>query len=301
MGKIIKNAFLEILYFLIRFSGISFFVTRVWTKRKVKIVVYHNPDRKVFEKHIRYLSKRYNFIYINDYIDAMLKGDFKCLPANSLCITIDDGYKENFELLDVINQYNVKPTIYLCSQIINTNRHYWDKECESRLIYDLKKTDNKKRLEILKTESGFQETKEYDKRQSLNLFEINKMKHIVDFQLHSRFHADLCMCSEEEKDQEIRQGKNDLELIIGKPCNHIAYPHGSYNQEVIEAVKVAGLKSGRTIDVGFNDRNTDPFKLRVTGISDDASINKVASQLTGITMFFLYIIRGNFKGRFTKV
>ena len=49
--------------------------------------------------------------------------------------------------------------------------------------------------------------------------------------------------------------------------------------------------------MGWNDRNTDPFRLRITGVTDDASVNLLAAQLSRITGYLRYLSRGSLTGK----
>ena len=65
--------------------------------------------------------------------------------------------------------------------------------------------------------------------------------------------------------------------------NIFAYPNGDYNNYSIECVKLAGYKTARTTDAGWNDKNTHLYKLKVIGISDDADLFKLRFQLSGLS------------------
>ena len=73
-----------------------------------------------------------------------------------------------------------------------------------------------------------------------------------------------------------------MERLTGKPCTAFAYPNGRYGERELELVRGAGFESARTIETGWNDPDTDPFRLRVLGMPDNASLNVVAAQSTGL-------------------
>ena len=101
---------------------------------------------------------------------------------------------------------------------------------------------------------------------------------------------------------EIFTSKKQIEKLTQTECLHFCYPNGDYNDDIIEMVKRAGYHSARTIDVGWNDLDSDPYKLKITGITDDASLNKVIAQLTGIPMFLRYMFKGgSFKGLYKSI
>lgn len=286
---------------LLRYSGIYFIVRSLVSKNKVSIVLYHDPKPEVFYKHIKFLSNKYNFISLDLLVDAIHSKDWSNIPENSIVVTIDDGHSGNFKLLSTIKEFNVKPTIYCCSSIVGTNRCYWWKKVNSSQLQYYKELPNNLRLSELLLNYSFSNTNIYKDRQSLSHKEINEMKHYVSFQSHTRFHPILTCCSTKELCTEISDSRYEIESITGEKCVHFCYPNGDYNDEVIGSVKAAGYRSARTIDVGWNDLNTDPYKLKITGISDNASIDQVIAQLTGITMYMRYAFKGNFKGLYSPI
>ena len=68
----------------------------------------------------------------------------------------------------------MRPTIYICSHLVNTYRKFWleagVQNPESYFRYG-----NRERLAGLAEKYGFEPTKEYAARQALDLTEINKM------------------------------------------------------------------------------------------------------------------------------
>lgn len=292
---------IELFFKFIRYSGIYFFVRSFISKKRVSIVLYHDPKPDVFREHIQFLSERYNFISLDLLVDAIYSKDWSKIPSNSLVVTIDDGHLGNFYLLPIIKEFDVKPTIYCCSSIVCTDRHFWWKEVESRNLKYYKELPNRFRLSELSSSYDFKNTNTYITRQSLSQVEIDEMAPYVSFQSHTRFHPILTCCNIDDLKNEIYESQNEIESITNRCCSHFCFPNGDYDDEVISLVKSAGYKSARTIDVGWNGPSTDPYKLKITGISDSASLNQVAAQLTGITMFIRYAIKGNLKGLYKSI
>lgn len=284
-------------YAIIRYSGLFLLLNKTILRRKVAIVLYHDPKPDVFISHITFLRKYYNFISLDLLVYAIYKKNWEIIPNNSMVVTFDDGHAGNFLLFETIQKYKVHPIFYVCSGIINTNRHFWWKETCSKQVELLKRYTNKNRLTYLKKNYNYEITKEYSDRHALNLEEIKILSQVATFGSHSCFHPILTSCDSEDLNNEIFSSKEMLEKITNKEFLHFCYPNGDYNDYIINQVKKAGYISSRTIDVGWNDINTDPFKLRITGVSDDASINKMVSQLTGITMFLRYLSRGSLQGK----
>jgi peptidoglycan/xylan/chitin deacetylase (PgdA/CDA1 family) len=156
---------------------------------------------------------------------------------------------------------------------------------------------------MLEEHYGFIPTAEYpiDERHALNADEISAMQNHVDFGSHTCFHPVLTTCTDEESSKEISDSKRDIENLVQRQCRHFSYPNGDYGDRELALVESAGYSSARTIDVGWNDRKTDPYRLRITGVSDNASINILAAQLSGVPMFVRHLFAGSITGKHRTV
>ena len=123
----------------------------------------------------------------------------------------------------------------------------------------------------------------------------------VDFGSHSRFHPILTTCSDDECGDEIKESSREIEELTGRSCVHFAYPNGDYGEREIDMLKRAGYVSARTIDLGWNDVNTDPFKLRVLSWRDDMSVNRLAADLSGISGYLGRFRRGSIAGKWHSI
>lgn len=291
-----------VVFFLIRYSGLAALIRFVYARNRVSIVLYHNPAPDDFKRHLEYISRKYNLISLPDLRHAMNIGNMKSIPKYALIVTMDDGWKENFELVPLFMKYGFRPTIFLTSHIVGTNRHYWWTHCPEKEIDHLKVLSGEKRAAILMEKYAFEKNMEFPgDRQALSYDEIHKMKEYVDFGLHTCYHPILPKCSHAEKKEEIFSCVSKVEEVLGYRADTFAYPNGDYDQESIEMLKEAGVKIARSIDAGWNDNLSDPYRLKVTGVSDNASLTKLIAELTGISMFVQYMVYGSFNGKKNKI
>ncbi len=292
-----KRFILSVLYLGLRFSGIAFVIRTLGSRNKVSILMYHNPEPKFFEKHLRFITRWYNPISILDLMEAYETKDFSKLPKYAVVFSFDDGWKENYHLLPIIKKHQIKPIIFLNTSIVNTHRHYWWTECREEEVESLKVKPNQKKLEILRDKYGFYPEKEFPgDRQALDIRELKELKEYVDFGLHTGFHPILTRCNSEEKQKEILDGIGQLERSLDVRFETFSYPNGDYDEECISILNKANIKLARTTDAGWNDEKTNPYKLKVTGVSDNASLNKLVCELAGISMYFQYFFLGSFAG-----
>lgn len=286
---------------VLRFSGLPRLVRTVHARRKVTIILYHDPAPGVFEKHLKYLSRRYRFIGMHDLAAAFERGDGSLIPPRSLIVTFDDGHQGNHALLPLFRKYRLRPTIFLVSRVVDTRRHFWFKHPGVKTS-DYKPHPNARRLELLDLRTGFSQTAEYaDSRHALSAAEIAEMSDAVDFEAHTCFHPVLPACDDDEARREIQDSRTDLEALLGRPVRCFSYPNGDYGEREVRLVREAGYTLARTIDVGWTDLRSDPFRLKITGVTDDASISVLAAQLSGITMYLRYRLGGGRGGHWPQV
>ena len=266
---------------MLRTSGVCYLLREFFLRRKNLILCYHNPNAKAFRSHLKYLVKRYNIIPLDTLVTAIQRGDWSILPEKSLVLTIDDGFKENYQLLQVIQEFCIPITIYLCSHIMNTNRQFW---WQSGPInhHKLKLCSNQERLSILKQRVNYEPEKEYEERQALNFQEIKEMEEFIDFEAHSSFHPILTQCDDKECLKEIQGAKTFLENTLNKNITHFAYPNGNYGDREEDYLMKSGYRSSVTMDDGWNDVHSNLFSLKRIWISDSASVFELAGRISGV-------------------
>lgn len=274
-----------LIFKILRFSGLPFLFRELIQRNKVSILLFHDLSKEIAEQTFSYLSRHYNIIDLNDFIEACEKKDQSKIPPKALIITFDDGHIRNYELLPVIKKLNIPVTIFLCSSIINTNRHYWFKYKDMPVpAAGLKRLANKERLKIL-SEVGFSQDQDFDYPHALNKVQVEEMKPFVNLQSHTRFHPCLPTCNDAEARDEIFQSKECLTYGYGLNINAIAYPNGDYSDRDIRLTKEAGYKCGITVDFGFNTIHTDLFKLKRLSVNDTSDLNELIVKASGVWAF----------------
>ena len=105
----------------------------------------------LFRSQIKYITKNYNVISLNQYIDACTTREK--LPPKSIIITIDDGYKSNYALaFPIFKEFDIPATIFLTTDFIDNKNYLW----VDRLEYAINKTKKKNlKLEITNKKESF--------------------------------------------------------------------------------------------------------------------------------------------------
>jgi len=265
---------------------LPFLSYRLKARKGLTIILYHAVAPKIFRRHLRFLKKRYNIIKMFDYLEYRRNGGR--LPDYPLVITLDDGHRENYLLLPILRETGVPITIFLCSSIAGTRRHFWFMEHQKRKL--LKQLPDSERLRRLE-EAGYSERKEFDDYQALSTEEVFELSDVVDFQSHSVTHPILPLCSAAKSRYEIVESRRHLELKFDLNVNGFSFPDGKYTSREIEFVREAGYQYALTLDPGFNSAKTDLFHLRRINIPDWAGVSFLWAKCSGVWHTLKKLIR----------
>jgi poly-beta-1,6-N-acetyl-D-glucosamine N-deacetylase len=286
MAKL-KNIASKFLYY----SGIPLIIREVFLKHKITIILLHDPEPEWLDRLFIWLKRNYNIISLDEYIITVNAGTADKLPPKSLIITFDDGHSGNYRLLPVIKKYNMPVTIFICSGIVGTKRHYWFKFKDLKVESDDFKTMPDHRRQKLLSEIGFDKVREMDYPQALTEEQICEMKGHVNFQSHTVFHPVLTGCSDEESWIEISTSKSTLESNYKLRINAIAFPNGNYGEREIDYVRKAGYECALTAKNGYNSGSVDLFRLKRIGINDKDNIQSVSLKLINLWFYFKRVYR----------
>lgn len=277
---------------LLRYSGLSLFFRECLQRNKVSIILFHDMSVQKALPAFSYLKRHYNIISLHAYLEAV-KSRGK-LPPKAMIITFDDGLAGNYELLPVIKQLQIPVTIYLCSDIVGSQRHFWfnhnDDLISGEEIEQLKVISNGRRLEELK-KYGFEQTKEYDDVQALTHDQIKEMSSWVDFQSHTCFHPILPQCDDNTAEAEIALSKKHLEDNYSFDIYSLSYPNGDYSTRDVELTKAAGYACGITLDAGYNDLHSDLFRLKRLSANEAPTMDELAVKASGCFAILKNLLR----------
>lgn len=278
----------KILFKILRYSGISTIIRETVQKKKVTIITFHDPLPETFNETITYLKKYYNIIPLSLYVEYLTSN--RVVPSKAIIITLDDGHKNNYKLLKSIKECCVPITIFLCSEIVGTTRHFWwTHKIVGYSLKELKRMPELERRNLYK-QNDFDYVTDYGEkyRQVLNIKEINEMllSGYVDFQSHTMSHVLLNKCDDSLALEEVQYSKINLEKKLNKPIYALAYPNGLYSDREIINVQKSNYLCALTIDPGFNTKKTNQFKLRRLGISDKANIDEIIVRTSGLWGIF---------------
>ncbi|HYD31441.1 MAG TPA: polysaccharide deacetylase family protein [Azospirillaceae bacterium] len=268
---------------VVRWSGFSAGARALCARRRITMVVYHDPAPDVLDRHLAYYTSHYTVIDMNTVEMALLEGRWDRLPPYPLVITLDDGHRGNAALAEVFRRYRVRPIIYLSSQVVGTQRPFWWQTDGARQlgIDALKRLPDHQRRACL-AEVGTDPERPVTERQALTWDEVREMAAVADFGGHTRTHPILPRCADSDCHDEIAGSKAEVEAAVGVACRHFAYPNGDHGDREAAYLREAGYATARGTRVGWIGPEDDPYRLKGIVVSDEASVDWLVVQLTGL-------------------
>lgn len=269
---------------MLRWTGIAWLWREIAVAHRTTVLAYHEIGPETLDRHLSVLETRYNIISLRQFLDAVGTAG-RSLPNKPLIITFDDGRAADRELLSVFRKHGVKPTIFLTSGLIGTNRAYWTTIPGSRALTEhLKRVPDSERVSALEA-MGHTDTTEYSSPSALSRSDIDAMRDEVDFQAHTVFHPVLSQCSDERSRHEIAECKRQLEEDLGLDIYAFAYPNGRtgfFLDRDVDNVRNAGYACAFSVDPGTVGEGSDMFRLPRYTVSEEASASEVIVRASGV-------------------
>lgn len=217
---------------------------KVWaeTIRGVPVLMYHGftdsgeedrfvMPRRAFERQMRVLKTlRYRTITLAELARTLADG--RPLPPRSVVITIDDGYRDNFEIArPVLRGLGMKATLFPVSGRLGTGAKW----------------------------NGSGVT---DGRPMLSEAELREMSEAgFEVGAHTRDHPHLPELDPDAGAEEIGSSRTDLEALTGAPVATFAYPYGELTEETVATVATAGFDGACTTESRLARAGDDPLRI----------------------------------------
>lgn len=241
-------------------------------RKEIPIIMYHrfikNDSEKgvhgtylhidMLEKHFK-LIKKMGFETIT-FEDLARKGLISRLEYGKryIVITVDDGYRDNYELLlPLLQKYNFKAVVYA---VTGETFNRWDVEVKDNpeKPVSLMNADELKAL----SESGH-----------------------IEIGGHTISHPHLNTLSAEEQEKEIQENKVKLESWLGKSLTSFAYPYGSLDIDSKKIVEKLGYQFAVATNSGPLATHLDLFQIRRIAIFPRTSVFGLWRKIRGCYLF----------------
>ena len=243
-----------------------------------------------FESHLKFYQKNFNVISLDDYY----KGNFHPLKFN-ICVTFDDGFSNNHKyVLPLLKKYQIPAAFFITAIREAGGNILWNdylgifsKYGPKKLMYENVLFDKNKqgryisainganlpeiirsgaydlKTEMIKTLSLI-----YDPRQNIQeedfwlQMDETQIKELASstyctIGTHGYYHNDLAKIPLEKAAKEMIDSKRYLEKITGSTITAIAFPYGTYTNDVVEEAKKAGYTQLLALHYHYPENYTD--------------------------------------------
>jgi len=262
-----------VVFWLLRRSCVPWLVRRTVQRRRLTILVYHNPPAAVLERHLALLRRLYKVVSLREYVDG------HTLPSRPLVVTLDDGYAENFALRELFARFSVVPTIFVCTGIVGTQRGFWFRNVDD--VDRLRRLPEHERIAALAA-AGFNPDADGEVREALSDQEVRDLIGTADIQPHTVTHPILPRCTGEQAEAEIVDSKRHLEERFDLDVYALAYPNGEYTEREALLARQAGYRCAVAVGGRLNDGTVDPYRLRRIAVDDHDGLDELVVKASGL-------------------
>lgn len=205
---------------------------------KVPILLYHHiTDEEFsggneislispydFRLHMTAIKVNFTPISLRDYYNYVTCTDSSAvLPDNPIIVTFDDGYLSNYEIAyPILKELNIPATIFVVTDTVG------EMAGGGTVNYSHFTWEQAKEMES----SG-----------------------LIEIQSHTASHASLGELDYSSLVTELRKSKYMIEKNLGRECDMIAFPYGSYTDTVRSAARSAGYKLQALVDDKGNEED----------------------------------------------
>lgn len=247
--------------------------------------VVANPDHSIsvgpiatsqFAQHLGYFKENFDVVS-QDAIFKMYRDDYTP-KRKTIALTFDDGYENNYtNAFPLLKKYGFPATMFAISNCVLDDEMLTWYDYLDFVKHDLdpKKIVTTKKLNSIAELKDFVKTLNISDRQTL-FKEIQKQVNIADYKgklprefwklmnpaqlrelaasglievaAHTNNHPNLAEIKIEDAREEVTRCKQLLEATIDKEVKSIAFPDGSYNDEVKRVCLDAGYKNLLAVD-----------------------------------------------------
>ena len=202
-------------------------------------------DPRMFERQMAFLAAERRVVALSELVNG------KSLPARAVCITFDDGYRDNLTVAaPILEKYRLPATLFLATGYVERAENQWsdtlhaaaDRSLHARLL----EASHAERMRVLDQFPAAEKAP----RLTLDWDEVRRLvRRYPRFEIggHTRDHVDLTRHPGEARAQ-IEGCLADLRRELGIEPRHFSYPYGRSCAETRQAVVRAGWRSAVVTD-----------------------------------------------------
>lgn len=305
----------KLLATILYYSGFFFLCLKLKKTSALSILAYHRVldidsnyqyDRELisastaqFTWQVNFLKKYYNVISFQKLSEILNQNE--TVPANSLIITFDDGFEDNYtHAFKILKRYGLPATFFIATDYIDQHDCFWFdavvkvvnslpdndyylKEIDYRFTiagadskiniykkiqFQLKRLENYRRLRTVQEVLELMPECDFSDNLPMTWEQIQEMKDFgMEFGSHTLTHPVLSRLAKEEIYDELSNSKEHIEKKLNVSVQAIAYPVGgdaATNEDVISIASECGYDFGCVYSHGVNfvTLQLNQFKLK---------------------------------------
>lgn len=293
--------------------GVAIPVIKLRRTGNVQILTYHRVNDEhdpfcpgvpiqIFAEEMEYVVNNFHVCSLDEAVEGIRKRD---LAENTVVVTFDDGYKDNYlNAYPILRVLSMPATVFLATDAIGTGKVLWHDQVFSAFrqtkkpflewinggsnVLPLGSIQDRLAaqvhvLQCLRRCSPNQRSKSidclirqlevshttHDPSLMLDWNEVEEMRrHDISIGAHTATHPILSTLSEEEMKIEIRCSTDALIKNLGAPPLSFAYPNGrneDFTDKAKEYLEEAGYACAVSTVFGFNEYGQDLYALKRGG------------------------------------
>lgn len=283
-------------------------ISRAGSHGKLSILIYHrvlpNEDplrprevtARMFNWQMEFVVRCFHALSVAEAASRLRSGS---LPAGAICVTFDDGYRDNAEVaLPLLEEKGIPGTFFISTGYLDGGRMWNDTVTEAvrrmgpgaldltaeglgyyfleglpqrvsvaeQLIRDLKYRESGERQRLVDHIAALARS-DLPKDLMMDSSQVRELRDAgMEVGAHTVTHPILAKLDDTQARYEITESRKRLEALIGQPVRVIAYPNGrpgkDYGPVHVEMVREEGFEAAVTTLWGISDCYTSPWELR---------------------------------------
>lgn len=272
---------------------------------KLSILIYHQvlatpdpmrpsePTQAVFAWQMELLARYFTPLPLEDAVRRLAADE---LPRNAVCVTFDDGYRNNLSYAQpILARYGIPATVFVATGFVGGPNMWNDRvihlfgepgrtrlclgsesvtlgdwgqrrqlaqDCLHRLKY-LPVRERDQAIDAMYLANACDE-------QGPLMMDWNEIRelyaHGISLGAHTVNHPILKELPEADQRREIVEGRKHLEEAVQSSVTQFAYPNGKYGTDfddvAVDIVQTEGFTTAVSTDWGVSTLTTSPWRLR---------------------------------------
>lgn len=307
-----------------------FSLFRFLNRGKLPILMYHRfseceeygkTSRKTFETHLKYLKCNYKIIALSEAVKYL--GDGNKLPNRTAVLTIDDGYRDFYDVaFPVLRDFDVPATLYVVTGFLDKKCWIWTDKARYLLsetknerlsftvgqkTFDAIVGDANSRLSLAgKINSELKKLPDNDKdivlsglakSLSVQLDDVPPTEFApinwdqaremaasgIEIGSHTVNHPILTNVDSNTLTEELRASQGVVQDQLQTDNLHFCYPNGNVSERERDAAERVGYASAVTTEIRICERSDDRFLL--PRIDAEPQIERLIQATSGFDAF----------------